>query len=281
MKTNTIYTPSDNVTEQNSHYDQLENKTIKDILHEMNHENCNAINAVHDALQQIEQVVEQVVNQMKQGGRLFYVGAGTSGRLGVLDASEIPPTFGMDKGKVVGIIAGGDIALKQSVENAEDNTNQGWIDLLQYNVNQADIVIGIAASGKTPYVAAALQQAKQHGIPTAAIVCNTNSLLKNIADNTIELVVGPEYVTGSSRLKAGTAQKLTLNMISTATMIKLGKVKGNKMINMQLTNKKLQDRGTKMIAEELNVDYQQAKQLLMKHGSVKKAIEETQDNNHA
>ena len=210
---------------------------------------------------------------MKRGGRIFYMGAGTSGRLGVLDASEIPPTFGMPQHLVIGLIAGGDTALRNAVENAEDDMERGWEELMERHINTNDIVIGIAASGTTPYVIGVLRKARENGILTAAISCNPNSPIADEAEIKIEVIVGPEFVTGSTRLKSGTAQKLVLNMITTATMIQLGRVKGNKMVNMQLNNAKLVDRGTRMIIDELSLDYEQAKNILLIHGSVKKAID--------
>ena len=229
--------------------------------------------AVEKAIPQIEKLVNEIVPRMKQGGRIFYMGAGTSGRLGVLDASEIPPTFGMDPSWVIGLIAGGDIALRNPVENAEDNTNQGWEDLKKFNINDKDTVIGIAASGTTPYVIGAIEEAKKHGILTAAITSNPDAPVREAADIAIEMVVGPEYVTGSSRMKSGTGQKMICNMITTATMIKMGRVKGNKMVNMQLSNAKLVDRGTRMVIDELGLSYDEAKRLLLLHGSVKKAVD--------
>jgi len=210
---------------------------------------------------------------MKQGGRIFYMGAGTSGRLGVLDASEIPPTFGMPPTLVIGLIAGGDTALRNPVENAEDNTTRGWEELMEHNINDKDTVIGIAASGTTPYVIGAMHVAREHGILTGCITSNPDSPMAAEADVPIEMIVGPEYVTGSSRMKSGTGQKMILNMITTSVMIQLGRVKGNKMVNMQLSNQKLVDRGTRMIVEELGLDYDQAKALLLMHGSVKKAVD--------
>jgi N-acetylmuramic acid 6-phosphate etherase len=261
------------ITEQPSLYDNLENKSVMEILTDMNNEDKKVAFAVEQAIVQIEKLVSQIVIRMKQGGRIFYMGAGTSGRLGVLDASEIPPTFGMPKTSVVGLIAGGDTALRNPVEKAEDNTESGWNELLERNINDKDTVIGIAASGTTPYVIGALNEARKHGILTASISSNPDSPLSHEADIPIEITVGPEYVTGSSRMKSGTAQKLILNMITTATMIKLGRVKGNRMVNMQLSNSKLVDRGTKMVQEELGLDYEQAKRLLLLHGSVKKATD--------
>ena len=261
------------ITEQNSLHDNLDKKSVHELLSEMNEEDLKVPLAVSKALPEIEELVEKIVERMKLGGRIFYLGAGTSGRLGVLDASEIPPTFGMPPHLVIGLIAGGDTALRNPVENAEDNFERGWEELLERNININDTVIGIAASGTTPYVIGALRNARQQGILTASIACNPNSPIAQEADIKIEVIVGPEFVTGSSRMKAGTAQKLVLNMITTATMIKLGRVKGNKMVNMQLSNAKLVDRGARMIVEELGIDYDQAKNILLIHGSVKKATE--------
>jgi N-acetylmuramic acid 6-phosphate etherase len=261
------------ITEAPSLYDDLEKKTTRELLEEMNTENQKVIPAVQQAIPRIEELVEQIVPRMQQGGRLFYIGAGTSGRLGVLDASEIPPTFGMTPACVIGLIAGGDRALRSPVENAEDDAGQGWKDLLQHQIDAKDTVVGIAASGATPYVIGALRSARKQGILTAAISSNPDSPVAAEVDIAIELIVGPEYVTGSSRMKSGTGQKLILNMISTAVMIKLGRVKGNRMVNMQLTNQKLIDRGARMLAGELNISYSQARTLLLLHGSVKTAIE--------
>lgn len=261
------------ITEQNSLHENLDKKSVHELLSEMNEEDLKVPLAVSKVIPEIEELVEKIVERMKLGGRIFYLGAGTSGRLGVLDASEIPPTFGMPPHLVVGLIAGGDTALRNPVENAEDNFERGWEELLERNINKNDTVIGIAASGTTPYVIGALRNACEQGILTASISCNPNSPIAHEADIKIEVIVGPEFVTGSSRMKAGTAQKLVLNMITTATMIKLGRVKGNKMINMQLSNAKLVDRGARMIVEELGLDYEQAKNILLIHGSVKKATE--------
>ena len=222
---------------------------------------------------QIEILVTEIVSKMKLGGRLFYIGAGTSGRLGILDASECPPTYGVPAGMVNGIIAGGDKAIRKAVENAEDDANQAWIDLQEHNINENDVVIGIAASGTTPYVIGGLQTCNEKNILTGCITCNEGSPLSQTAKFPIEIVVGPEFVTGSSRMKAGTAQKLVLNMISTTAMIRLGKVKGNKMVDMQLSNIKLVDRGVKMIMGEIPVSYEQASDLLSKYGSVRKAVD--------
>ncbi|MDD5838938.1 MAG: N-acetylmuramic acid 6-phosphate etherase [Bacteroidales bacterium] len=261
------------ISEQSSLYNDLEKKSVHEILTDINTEDKKVALAVEKAIPQIEKLVEQIVPRMKQGGRIFYMGAGTSGRLGVLDASEIPPTFGMDPSWVIGLIAGGDVALRNPVENAEDNTNQGWEDLKKFNINDKDTVIGIAASGTTPYVIGAIEEAKKHGILTAAITSNPDAPVSEVADIAIEMVVGPEYVTGSSRMKSGTGQKMICNMITTATMIKMGRVKGNKMVNMQLSNAKLVDRGTRMVVDELGLSYDEAKRLLLMHGSVKKAVD--------
>lgn len=261
------------VTEKPSLYDDLEKKSIKELLVKINNEDQKVPIAVQKAIPQIEKLVEGIVQRMKKGGRIFYMGAGTSGRLGVLDASEIPPTFGMPPHLVVGLIAGGDVALRSAVEDAEDDLNHGWEELKQHNINNMDTVVGIAASGTTPYVIGSLRNARANGILTASISCNPDSPVAQEAEIPIEAIVGPEFVTGSTRLKSGTAQKLILNMITTTTMIQLGRVKGNKMINMQLSNQKLVDRGTRMIVEELGLDYDQARNLLLMHGSVKKAVE--------
>jgi len=261
------------VTEQSSHHANLDIKSVGQLLMEMNEEDQKVALAVQKAIPQIEELVEKIVERMNRGGRIFYVGAGTSGRLGVLDASEIPPTFGMPPHLVIGLIAGGERALRNPVENAEDDLTKAWEELLSYQINATDTVIGIAASGTTPYVVGALRNAKANGVLTASIACNPDSPIAREADIRIEVIVGPEFVTGSTRLKSGTAEKLVLNMISTVTMIKLGRVKGNKMVNMQLSNAKLVDRGTRMLMEELNLDYEHAKNALLVHGSVKKAIE--------
>lgn len=259
-------------TEQSSKYQHLEKMSIADLLSNINNEDQTVPLAIQKSLPQIEKVVTAVVDKMRLGGRLFYIGAGTSGRLGIVDASECPPTFGVPFDLVNGIIAGGDAAIRKAVENAEDSTTQAWIDLQAHNINVNDVVIGIAASGTTPYVIAGLQKCNENHIVTACITCNEGSPLAITAQHPIEVVVGPEFVTGSSRMKAGTAQKLVLNMISTATMIQLGKVKGNKMVDMQLSNDKLVDRGAKMIMEEINVDYAKALELLQKYGSVRNAV---------
>ena len=261
------------ITESSSIYDDLENKSVGEILEEINKEDQKVALTVRAAIPQIEKLVEEVIPRMRKGGRLFYIGAGTSGRLGVLDASEIPPTYGLPSDRIIGIIAGGDRALRSPVENAEDDTAQGWKDLLTYQINKHDTVVGIAASGTTPYVVGALRSARMEGILTASISSNSDSPVSAEADIPIEIVVGPEYVTGSSRMKSGTGQKMILNMISTSLMIKIGRVKGNKMINMQLTNQKLVDRGTQMLMDELHIDEEQAHTLLLIHGSVAKALE--------
>lgn len=261
------------ITEQPSLYDDLDKKSVKEILEDINTEDHKVADAVQKAIPQIEKLVTLIIPRVKKGGRIFHMGAGTSGRLGVLDASEIPPTFGMPPTVVIGLIAGGDTALRNPVENAEDDMSRGWEELLQHHINSEDTVIGIAASGTTPYVIGAMRTAREHGILTGCITSNPNSPMATEADVPIEVIVGPEYVTGSSRMKSGTAQKMILNMISTTIMIELGRVQGNKMVNMQLSNQKLIDRGTRMIIEELHLDYEKAEALLLLHGSVKSAIE--------
>ena len=261
------------ISEQPSLYNDLEKKSVHELLTEINREDHKVADAVEKAIPQIERLVIGIVERMRRGGRIFYMGAGTSGRLGVLDASEIPPTFGMDPGWIIGLIAGGDTALRNAVENAEDDMDQGWKDLQEYGVNDKDTVIGIAASGTTPYVIGALRDARKHGCLTACVTSKPDAPVSEEAEIAIEMIVGPEYVTGSSRMKSGTGQKLICNMISTSVMIKMGRVKGNKMVNMQLTNKKLVDRGTRMVVEELGLPYDAAKRLLLLHGSVKKAID--------
>lgn len=261
------------ISEQPSLYNDLEKKSVGEILHDINTEDKKVAFAVEKAIPQIERLVIEIVSRMRRGGRIFYMGAGTSGRLGVLDASEIPPTFGMDPSWVIGIIAGGDIALRNPVENAEDDTEQGWKDLQAFGINDRDTVIGIAASGTTPYVIGAIKTARAHGILTAAITSNPDAPISEAADIAIEMIVGPEYVTGSSRMKSGTGQKMICNMITTTVMIQMGRVKGNKMVNMQLSNAKLVDRGTRMVVEELGLPYDEAKRLLLLHGSVKEAVD--------
>ena len=260
-------------TEQSSKYEHLEKMSVKELLTNINTEDKTVPFAVENALPQIEALVEQIITKMKNGGRLFYIGAGTSGRLGVVDASECPPTFGVDFDTVIGIIAGGDTAIRKAVEFAEDNKEQAWEDLQKWNINQNDVVIGIAASGTTPYVIGGLQKCNEHNILTGSISCNAESPLSKTANYPIDVIVGPEFVTGSSRMKAGTAQKLVLNMISTSTMIALGKVKGNKMVDMQLSNDKLIDRGIRMIMEEIPVTYEVGAKLLEEYGSVRKAVD--------
>ncbi len=260
-------------TEQSSKYEHLEKMSVSELLTNINREDQTVPLAVKKALPQIENLISEIVSKMKLGGRLFYIGAGTSGRLGILDASECPPTFGVPFDLVVGIIAGGDMAIRKAVENAEDNASQAWIDLQAFNVNENDVVVGIAASGTTPYVIGGLQACNSKNISTGSISCNAGSPLSQTAKFPIDVVVGPEFVTGSSRMKAGTAQKLVLNMITTATMISLGKVKGNKMVDMQLSNSKLVDRGVKMIMEEIPVTYEQGAELLEQQGSVRKAVD--------
>lgn len=260
------------ITEQSSLYDNLEQKSVLEILTEINKEDQEVALAVQKTIPEIEKLVTGIVTRMHRGGRLFYIGAGTSGRLGVLDASEIPPTFGMPDSYVIGLIAGGDVALRNPVEAAEDDLEKAWEELTAHKIDENDILVGIAASGTTPYVIGALRRAREEGILTAAICCNPDSPVALEAEIKIEPIVGPEYVTGSTRMKAGTAQKIVLNMITTSTMIKLGRVKGNRMVNMQLTNQKLIDRGTRMIVDELGLSYEQAKNLLLLHGSVKDAV---------
>jgi len=260
-------------TESDSNYDGLDKMSTADLLTNINREDKTVALSVEDQIPQIEQLIIAIVPKMKIGGRLFYLGAGTSGRLGVIDASECPPTFGVDHGLVIGIMAGGDKAMRKAVEFAEDNTDLGWEDLQSYNIDKNDVVIGIAASGTTPYVIGALKKCQQKNITTGCIVCNANAPVSKVADFPIEVVVGPEFVTGSTRMKSGTAQKLVLNMISTSVMIKLGKVKGNKMVDMHLSNNKLLDRGTKMLMQEIGVDYETAKALLNQFGSVRNAVD--------
>ena len=260
-------------TEQSSHYEHLEKMSVADLLANINNEDKTVPFAVEKALPQIEALVTKTIEKMKLGGRLFYIGAGTSGRLGIVDASECPPTFGVSFDLVNGIIAGGDKAIRRAVENAEDNTTQAWQDLQEQNIGKNDVVIGIAASGTTPYVIGGLEKCNQNNIVTGCITCNEGSPIALTAKFPVVVVVGPEFVTGSSRMKAGTAQKLVLNMISTTTMIQLGKVKGNKMVDMQLSNDKLVDRGVKMIMSEIQVDYEKASELLKEFGSVRKAVD--------
>lgn len=259
-------------TEFDSHYDDLEQMGIAQVLRHINTEDKTVPLVVEKALPQITKLTEIVSEKLKKGGRLFYIGSGTSGRLGIVDASECPPTFGVDHDVVIGLIAGGDSAIRKAVEFAEDSESQGWIDLQNHKISKKDIVIGIAASGTTPYVLGALRTCNENDISTGCITSNDGSPLSVIAKFPVVVVVGPEFVTGSSRMKAGTAQKLVLNMISTAAMIQLGKIKGNKMVDMQLTNDKLVDRGTRMIMDELNIAEDEAQFLLNKYQSVRKAI---------
>lgn len=261
------------ITEQTSLYSNLEQKSVRELLEEINREDQKVAEAVRKTIPQVEELVNQIVPRMEQGGRIFYLGAGTSGRLGVLDASEIPPTYGMPPSLIIGLIAGGDTALRNPVENAEDDAERGWQELEEHQVNSKDTVIGIAASGTTPYVIGALRQARLHGILTASISSNPASPMAAEADVAIEMIVGPEFVTGSSRMKSGTGQKMILNMISTSVMIRLGRVKGNQMVNMQLTNQKLVDRGTRMVADELGLSDPQSRRLLLLYGSAAAAID--------
>ena len=261
------------ITESESLYDNLDQMSVRELLEGINNEDRKVAIAVGREIPKIEKLVTRIVERMRRGGRLFYIGAGTSGRLGVLDASEIPPTYGMPNTLVIGLIAGGDRALRNPVESAEHDLDKAWEELQQYHINTNDTLVGIAASGTTPYVIGALRKARSEGILTASISCNPDSPMAAEAEIAIEPVVGPEFVTGSTRMKSGTAQKMVLNMITTSTMIKLGRVKGNRMVNMQLTNQKLVDRGTRMIMEELRLDYEQSKNLLLLHGSVREAID--------
>jgi N-acetylmuramic acid 6-phosphate etherase len=260
-------------TESDSRYTHLEKMSITELLKNINKEDKTVPLAVEKAIPQIEKLVKIIVSQMKKGGRLFYMGAGTSGRLGIVDASECPPTYGIEQGRVVGIIAGGDTAIRKAVEFAEDDETQGWKDLQSYKITTKDVVVGIAASGSTPYVIAALKACNAKKIATGCVVCNANSVVAKTAKYPVEVISGAEFVTGSTRMKAGTAQKLALNMISTSVMIKLGRVKGNKMVDMQLSNNKLVKRGTNMLVKELGLDYHIAQKLLLKHGSVRKAVD--------
>ncbi len=267
------------ITEQPSHYTHLEKMSVEEILSNINQEDKTVPLAVERSLPQIEKLASVIGDKMLAGGRLFYIGAGTSGRLGIVDASECPPTYGVPYGLVIGIIAGGDKAITHAVEFAEDSNEQGWNDLKKYDVNDKDVVLGLAASGTTPYVISALEECSKHNIVTGSISCNPNSPVSAAADYPVEVVVGPEFVTGSTRMKSGTAQKLVLNMISTAVMIQLGRVEDNKMVNMQLSNIKLVDRGVKMVMDKLNLrDYEKAKELLLKHRSVKRAVEAVNSN---
>jgi N-acetylmuramic acid 6-phosphate etherase len=268
-----------NITESKSNYDNLEKMSVRELLEGIHNEDKKVLPAVEKAILQIEKLVNEIVPRVKKGGRLFYVGAGTSGRLGILDASEIPPTYGVGYGLVIGIIAGGDQAIRKAVESAEDDENLSWEILKEHNINELDTVVGIAASGRTPYVIGAVKNARENGILTGCITSNPGTVLAQNVDYPIEAIVGPEFVTGSTRMKSGTAQKLILNMITTTLMIQLGRVKGNKMINMQLTNQKLVERGTKMIMEELGYTESKAKRLLLLHGSVQKVLDEFNGGN--
>ncbi|SDS36581.1 N-acetylmuramic acid 6-phosphate etherase [Gramella sp. MAR_2010_147] len=259
-------------TERTSNYDHLEKMSTIELLSNINKEDQTVAENVKKEITSIEKLVDQIVPKIEAGGRLFYIGAGTSGRLGVLDASECPPTFGVSAEIVVGLIAGGDTALRNAVENAEDDTQQAWKDLQEYNISEKDVLVGIAASGTTPYVIGGIKEARKNGIITGCIACSAGSPLGEASEFPIEVRTGPEFVTGSTRMKAGTAQKLVLNMISTSVMIKLGRIKGNKMVDMQLSNSKLVGRGVRMIMEELGVEKEEAEKLLKAHGSVRKAL---------
>ena len=260
-------------TEEQGRHRHLEKMSIAELLTLMNEEDQQVPKVVGKAIPQIEKLAEHITDKMLAGGRLFYLGAGTSGRLGILDASEIPPTFGMPYGLIIGLIAGGEEAIRTPVENAEDDRNQGWLDLCEYEINEKDVVIGIAASGTTPYVIGALETCRKNGISTGCVTCNRGTPLAGVSDYPVEVVVGPEFVTGSTRMKSGTAQKLVLNMISTSVMIRLGRVKGNKMVDMQLSNSKLVDRGTNMVMNELKIPYSKANKLLLKYKSVRRAVD--------
>ncbi|MCS6935492.1 MAG: N-acetylmuramic acid 6-phosphate etherase [Chitinophagales bacterium] len=262
-----------NFTEQASPHRHLEKMSTRELLERINGEDSTVPAAVARAIPQIEKLADAITDKMLAGGRLFYVGAGTSGRLGIVDASECPPTYGVPHGLVVGIIAGGDSAIRRAVEHAEDDRSQGWKDLQQHHINTRDVVVGITASGRTPYVAGALQMCRTNGILTGCITCNLQTEVAQHSDFPVEVITGPEFVTGSTRMKAGTAQKLVLNMLSTTVMIKLGRVEDNKMVHMQLTNDKLIDRGVRMVMEATGLDYDTARTHLLTHGSVKKAIE--------
>ena len=260
-------------TEETSYYDNLDKMSVKDILEGINNEDKTVPYAVEKAIPQIEALVNQIVPRMKEGGRLFYIGAGTSGRLGVVDASECPPTFGVPFDMVVGLIAGGDGAIRKAVENAEDNIDQAWQDLIAYDVNELDTLVGIAASGRTPYVIGGLIKARENGLLTGSISCNKNSEISQVAEYSIEAIPGPEFVTGSTRMKSGTAQKMILNMISTSVMIQLGRVRGNTMVDMQLSNNKLVVRAENMVMKELGIERKEAEILLQKHGSVRDSVD--------
>lgn len=269
---NQLIMTTESITEKDSLYSDLEKMSVRELLASIHEEDKKILPAVGKVIPQIEELVERCYQKMKKGGRLFYLGAGTSGRLGILDASEVPPTFGVGHGLVVGLIAGGDKAIRKAVEAAEDDEEMGWKDLEKMEINELDTVVGIAASGRTPYVVGAVTRARQRGILTACIVNNPDSILAKNVDIAIEAIVGPEFVTGSTRMKSGTSQKLILNMITTSLMIRLGRVKGNKMVNMQLTNQKLIHRGTRMIVSELGYSEDKAKRLLLLHGSVNEVL---------
>ena len=261
------------ITESSSQYQHLDKMSVHEILAGMNREDATIHLVIEKVIPQIEALVEQILERMPSGGRVFYLGAGTSGRLGVLDASEIPPTFGVTPDIFIGLIAGGDTALRTAVEAAEDNPEKAWQELQDFQINALDTVIGIAASGTTPYVVGGVKKAREDGLLTGCITCNPSSPLAQVSEYPIEAVVGPEFVTGSTRLKAGTSQKLILNMLSTTLMIRMGRVKGNKMVNMQLVNKKLIERGTRMIVDEKHIPKEKAQEILLKYGSVKRALE--------
>ena len=260
-------------TESFSNYNNLEKKTTSELLQIINKEDKAVPLVIEKSLNEISDLIDKVFKRMIEGGRLFYIGSGTPGRLGIVDASECPPTFGVDNNVIIGIIAGGDTAIRNSIEGAEDDLNQAWIDLQKYDVNNNDSVIGITASGRTPYVVGGLKKCKEDGLLTGLLTCNENSEASSFSNFTIETIVGPEVITGSTRMKSGTAQKLILNMISTSLMIKLGRVKGNKMVDMALSNSKLIDRGVRFVSDELNIGYSEAEKLLNQFNSVREAIE--------
>jgi N-acetylmuramic acid 6-phosphate etherase len=264
------------ITESPSPYRHLEKKSTRELLEAINQEDKKVPEAVEQMIPKVEELVEEIVDHMLSGGRLFYIGSGTSGRLGIVDASECPPTFGVEHGLVIGLIAGGDSAIRKAKEFAEDDPDQGWHDLQKYDITHRDVVIGLSTSGTTPYVVGALGHCQQNKITTGAITCNANTPLAENADHPIEVIVGPEFVTGSTRMKGGTAEKLILNMISTTVMVRLGRVQDNKMVDMQLSNEKLIDRGTRMIMEALDLEYQQAKEQLLEKGSVRAVLAENQ-----
>lgn len=266
------------ITESPSHYRHLEKMSSLELLQNINREDQTVALAVQKIIPQIAPLVDEIVQKMQAGGRLFYIGAGTSGRLGILDASECPPTFGVPGDWVIGLIAGGDGAIRKAVEYAEDDESLGWKDLQSHYINTQDVVIGIAASGTTPYVVGALRDCQKHGITTGSITCNQKAPVSQVADFPLEIIVGPEFVTGSTRMKAGTAQKLVLNMISTSVMIRLGRVLDNKMVDMQLSNNKLVERGAKILMNALHLDYEKAKTMLLQHGSVRKVLENQSPN---